>query len=173
MLFVDYKDTFICTCFFCDTQIAINTYPPAALRATAASSSSMLPSSMYHKDRTAQHSALSPESLVLKYVRVYWYVYTAAVYCCLLVFLLSPLIVLSRSSCSFRNLHPCSRSRDIASKHAAHHRAASSAQVALGIIKSLVAPNHGPLLSAPITFCCLLPYASVGGVYVPPAEGSS
>ena len=32
------------------------------------------------------------------------------------------------------------------------HRAISSAQVALGIIKSLVAPSHGTLLSAPFTF---------------------
>ena len=31
-------------------------------------------------------------------------------------------------------------------------RATSSAQVALGIIKSRVAPSHGPLLSAPFTF---------------------
>ena len=42
------------------------------------------------------------------------------------------------------------------------HSVISSAQVALGIIKSLVAPNHGPLLSAP--FACILPFASVAGV---------
>ena len=38
----------------------------------------------------------------------------------------------------------------------AQHKAVSSAQVALGIIKSLVAPNHGPLLSVPLTFGCII-----------------
>ena len=59
-------------------------------------------------------------------------------------------IVLSRScSCFFfRKLHPYSRSeRDIANMHTAQHRATSCAQLVLGIIKSLVEPNHGPLLS--------------------------
>ena len=49
----------------------------------------------------------------------------------------------------------------IANKHKARHRAMSSAEVALGIIKSLVAPNHGPLLSAPFPFSCMLPCVSV------------
>ena len=34
---------------------------------------------------------------------------------------------------------------------AEHNRAISSAQAAFGIIKSLFAPNHGPLLTAPCT----------------------
>ena len=34
---------------------------------------------------------------------------------------------------------------------AEHNRAICSAQAALGIIKSLFAPNRGPLLSAPFT----------------------
>ena len=50
----------------------------------------------------------------------------------------------------------CGSERDIANKHAVQHRAFSSAQVALGIIISLVAPNHGPLLSAAFTFCIFL-----------------
>ena len=57
----------------------------------------------------------------------------------------------------------CQSECDIANKHKALHRAISSAQVALGITKSLVAPNHGPLLSAPFAFSCVLPYASVPG----------
>ena len=55
----------------------------------------------------------------------------------------------------------CRSQRGIAYKHAEQHRAISSEQVALGIIKSLVAPNHGPLLSAPFAFSCILPCASV------------
>ena len=43
-------------------------------------------------------------------------------------------------------------------QHSAQHRATiySSAQALLGIINSLVAPNHGPLLSAPVT--CLVAF---------------
>ena len=63
-----------------------------------------------------------------------------------------------------RKLHPYYRSeRGIASKHTAHHRAISSAQVAVSIIKSLDAPNHGPLLSAPFTFFCCSQYEIVAG----------
>ena len=42
---------------------------------------------------------------------------------------------------------------------AEHNKAICSAQAALGIIKSLFAPNRGPLLSAPFTyvFSCILP----------------
>ena len=77
------------------------------------------------------------------------------------VFVTSPWNVLSRSSVippSPSKLHPyCCRSEyGIASKHTAQHRAISSAQVALGITKTRVAPNHGPLLSAPFTFCCIV-----------------
>ena len=61
----------------------------------------------------------------------------------------------SRSSSRFflsRKLHSrCRSERNIANKHTAHLWATRSAKVALGIIKSLVAPNHGPLLSAPFT----------------------
>ena len=46
-----------------------------------------------------------------------------------------------------------------ANKHTAQHRLISSAQVALGIVKSLDARNHGPLASHLVT--CVLPYASV------------
>ena len=52
-----------------------------------------------------------------------------------------------------RKLHPyCRSEHDVANKHTAQQRAISSAPVALGIIKSLVAANHGPLLSASFTF---------------------
>ena len=51
--------------------------------------------------------------------------------------------------------------RDIANKDTAQHRAVSSAQVALGIIKTLVPPHRGPLLSAPFTSSCTIPCASV------------
>ena len=71
-----------------------------------------------------------------------------------------------------RKLHPyCGSERDIANKHTAQHRATSSAQVALGIIKSLVAPNHGPLRSAPFTFSCNPPRASVAGAVSRPRSG--
>ena len=50
------------------------------------------------------------------------------------------------------SLHSCRSKRDIANIQHSTDRAISSAQVALGIIKSLVALNHGPLLSAPFTF---------------------
>ena len=72
-----------------------------------------------------------------------------------------------------RHLHPyCQSERDIASKHTAQHRVTSSAQVALGFIKSLVAPNHGPLISASFTFCCTLPCASVAGGVSRPRSGA-
>ena len=83
------------------------------------------------------------------------------------------LIVLSRSSSCvsvFRKLHPYRRSeRNITNRHTAHHRAISSAQIALGIVKSLVAPNHGPLLSAPFTINSL---RERSGRRQPPAERS-
>ena len=59
-------------------------------------------------------------------------------------------------------------------RHSAQHRTTvnSSAQAALGIINSLVAPNHGPFLLAPFTcFSCILPYASGAGG-VPPVDGA-
>ena len=47
----------------------------------------------------------------------------------------------------FAEITPIGRSkRDIANNHTAQHRAITSAQVALGTIKSLVVPNHGPLI---------------------------
>ena len=48
----------------------------------------------------------------------------------------------------------------------------SSAQVARGIIKSIVALNHGPLLSAPFTFRWSLPCASVAGGVSRPRSGA-
>ena len=66
----------------------------------------------------------------------------------------------------------CRSERDIADKHTAQHRATGSAPVALDIIKSLVAPNHGPLLSAAFTFCCILPCASVAGGVSRPRSGA-
>ena len=50
---------------------------------------------------------------------------------------------------------------------------AVSAHAALGIINSLFAPNHGPLLSAPFTcFSCILPCANVAGGASRPRSGS-
>ena len=37
------------------------------------------------------------------------------------------------------------------------------AEVALGIIESLVAPNHGPLIFAPFAPSCILPCVRVAG----------
>ena len=73
-----------------------------------------------------------------------------------------------------RKLHPyCRSERDTANKHTVQHKAICSAQVALGIIKSLFAPNHGPLLSAPFTcFSCILPCASVAGGVSRPRSGA-
>ena len=67
-------------------------------------------------------------------------------------------------SCScfgFRKIHWCCRSqRDIDKKQTTQHRAISSAQVALGIIQSLVAANNGLLSPAPFTFSCIVSCAS-------------
>ena len=83
---------------------------------------------------------------------------------CVIVFLRS-FFVLSRSfffMFFFRKLHPyCPSERDIASKHTTHHKTINSAQAALGVIKSLVALTHVPLIAAPVIFCCIIPYASV------------
>ena len=82
------------------------------------------------------------------------------------------LVILSRSSFYFRKMYPCCRSeRGIANKHAAQYRPISSPQVALGIIKSLVAPNHGLLISAPFTRRRVLPRASVAGGVSRPRSG--
>ena len=98
--------------------------------------------------RKEQHSTQSLKPHVCTGI----YVCTAAVYlyfrCSSLYCNISVLFM-----CIFRKVHPyCRSERDIPRKRTTQHRAISSAQVALGIIKSLVAPNHGPLLSAPFTF---------------------
>ena len=142
-------------------HVTIKTHPPAAPRATAAVVGVMLPSGMYHMDNTAQHSTTQRTQASRRHIItlrniIYRYVH---VNCCVRIFLLSSLIVLSPSSffLFFRKLRLCCRPElDTASKH----RAISSAQVALGIVKSLVAPNHGPLLSASFIFCSLLDCAS-------------
>ena len=68
-------------------------------------------------------------------------------------------MVLSRfSSCAFflRKLHPFTADQNVHRQQVtAQHRAITSSRTALGIIKSLVAPDHGPLLCAPFTFCCI------------------
>ena len=69
------------------------------------------------------------------------------------------------SSCFFAN-YTRSADQNVISPTSTQHstgRAISSAQVALGIIKSPVAPNHGPHLSAPFIFSYILPCASVAG----------
>ena len=53
----------------------------------------------------------------------------------------------------------------------AQHRASSTAQVVLANIESLIAPNHGPFLSATIAFSCILPCASVAGGVSRPRSG--
>ena len=126
----------------------------------------MLPLSMYHKDRTAQHSALNPQSLTLG-------VCTCVLRCTRIVafFINCPLSILLIYA--FSLIHPCCRSeRDIVSKRISQHKAISSAQVAIGIVKSLVEPNHGPLISAPFTCCCMLPCASVACGVSRPQDGA-
>ena len=59
--------------------------------------------------------------------------------------------------------------------HSAQHRAAinNCAQAVLGIINSLVTPNHGPLLSAPFTcFSCIFRCASEAGGISRPLNGA-
>ena len=59
-------------------------------------------------------------------------------------------------------VHPYCRSEcSIANKHKAQQRAISSAYLALGIIKSLVAPIRAPLFFAPFAFSCVLRCAHV------------
>ena len=108
--------------------------------------------------------------------RAFFRTYSSARYtCCIPVFLLFlHLISLGPhvfAPTQFSPVLPIER--DTASKHTTQHRAISSAQAALGIVKSLFAPNHGPLLSAPVTcFNCILPCASVAGVVSRPRSGA-
>ena len=87
--------------------------------------------------------------------------------CCVLFFLLflHYISLCPHVSLPPCKLHPCCQSgRDTANNRTAQHRASCSAQVALGIINSMFAPNHGPLLSATFTcFSCILPCANVAG----------
>ena len=111
----------------------MKTRPPAALRAAAAVACCR----RAFITRTEQHSALSAQSFILG----------TGMYACTAVYSsfgflhwlssLGPLRVFL-----FSKLHPYFRlERDIASKHTVQHRAINSAQAALGIIKSLVAPK--------------------------------
>ena len=119
----------------------------------------MLPSTMFHKDKNSTAKALSPRSHIMyRYVRVY---------CCVLVFcflhwwfFLGPLHVFV----SVNHTRIADHQNVTLPASTAPHKAISSAQVAFGIIKPLVAPNHGPHLSASFTFCCML--------LTPPAERS-
>ena len=101
--------------------------------------------------------------------------YQIPVCTCLLVFLLSTLMrPPSRSSSCFffRKLNTYCRSEcGIANNHTAQHRAISSAQAALGIIKSLVVPNHRSFLPVPFTLSCIFPSASVAGGVSRPRSG--
>ena len=122
---------------------------------------------MYHRDRLAQHRVLIPQSLILftcMYVCVAVYSPFCFRHCSLSVLLMSP---------PPAKLHPYCRSEsDMASKPTAQHRAISSAQEALGIVRSLVASNYGPLLFAPVTPCCTLPCASLAGGISRPRIGA-
>ena len=91
---------------------------------------------------------------------------------CTLLFAFSSLVLFSIAVSSrffLRKLHPyyCRSKRDIANIQHSTDRAISAAQVALAIIKSLVALNHEPLLSAPN-----LPCASVAGGVSRPRSGA-
>ena len=88
----------------------------------------------------------------------------------LLVFLVSSFDChLGLLNVCFGKLHPyCRLERDIAYKHTAQHRAISSAlEATLGTLKSLVAPVHRRLISAPFTFSCR---SEAGGVRQPKSE---
>ena len=64
---------------------------------------------------------------------------------------------LSSSMIFSLQLHPyCRSEHGFTGKHKTQLMAISSAQVALGIFKSLGAPNPGPLVSAPFTFFFVL-----------------
>ena len=56
--------------------------------------------------------------------------------------------------------------------HTIQHRVFSSAQVVLGIINWVVAPNHGSFLLAPFTFSLNPPCASVAGGVSRPRSGA-
>ena len=89
----------------------------------------------------------------------------------------SKLIVLSRSLCS-PPLANYTRTADhsVTSPTSAQHKATinSSAQAALGVINSLIAPNHGPFLSPPFTYVHVLVafLRERSGRRQPPAERS-
>ena len=87
--------------------------------------------------------------------------------CWVIVFLLFLSVDLSRSPCFCPHAN-ITRTADQnvtrANKHTTQHREISFAQAALGIINSLFARNHGPLLSAPFTcFSCIILCAGVAG----------
>ena len=82
--------------------------------------------------------------------------------------------VLSRSSFFFENYtHTGDQNvTSPASTHSTAQATGSAYKAALGIIKSLDAPNHGPLLSAAFTSSCILPCASVLGGVSRPRSGA-
>ena len=99
-------------------------------------------------------------------------------YMCVLVFWVFSLTAFPLSDplrVLFFAIYTRTADQNIASPTSTQHsadRAISSAHVAFGIIKSLVTPNHGPILSAPFTFLVemYLPCASAaGGVSRPPS----
>ena len=61
----------------------------------------------------------------------------------------------------FLQIYTRTTDQNVTSPASTQHSTGESGQVALGIINSLGAPNHGPLLSATFTCCCLLPCARV------------
>ena len=62
---------------------------------------------------------------------------------------------------TFLQIYTRTADQNVTSPASTQHSTGESGQVALGIINSLGAPNHGPLLSATFTCCCLLPCARV------------
>ena len=80
---------------------------------------------------------------------------------CLLHFFSRPFLVLFVFFFASQIAHPCTAGKSVTSTTSTQHNTGQSGlhKEFLGFVKSLVAPNHGPLPSAPFTFCCILPFA--------------
>lgn len=77
------------------------------------------------------------------------------------------------SALFFYVLHPyCRSKRGIANKPTAQRRPIDSAHVALGVFKPIVAPNHGPHISAPFIFRSVLFLRERRGRRQPPSKPS-
>ena len=130
----------------------------------------MLPSSMHHKDRISQHRALSHQNLTYVPAR------TCVLLCTriLQVFLLSSLIVLSRSSSRFffANYTRTADQNETSPASTQPSTGQSALHKYILALKSLFDQIMGLLLLPPSHFTSILPRTSVAGGLSRPWSGS-